>query len=148
MRTIDTIVVHCSDSPQGRGDDIEAIRRWHMDPKPEGNGWDRIGYHGVIPESGEFQEGEPDERIAYGVRGHNGHILNVCLIGKRSFTTEQLDTLWDYIQRKRAQYGDHLEVMAHYELDRGKTCPNFDVQQWEERREREELAALDDAPAE
>lgn len=92
-----------------------------------------MGYHAVILEDGTVQQGREDARPGAHVRGHNGHTLGVCLIGRRSFTQAQMDALEDYITGKRYAYGD-LDVMAHYEFDRGKTCPNFDVQAWEESR--------------
>ena len=45
MRKIQHIIVHHSDSKWGDG---EVICRWHMNPKPKGNGWSKPGYHVVI----------------------------------------------------------------------------------------------------
>ena len=44
MRIINEIIVHCSDTPEGRNDKAEDIRRWHVN----GNGWSDIGYHYVV----------------------------------------------------------------------------------------------------
>ena len=47
---IDAIVVHCSDSPHGRGNNAETIHGWHLARK-----WSGIGYHYVILEDGTVQ---------------------------------------------------------------------------------------------
>jgi len=133
------IIIHCSDTPNGRGDDAEDIRRWHTDPKPKGNGWNAPGYHFVIPVSGERQSLVPiddDEfvdpwEIANGARGHNHNSIHICLIGRDRFTREQWDSLGWLVGKLNAQF-PAASACGHCDLDpvNKPHCPGFDVQAW------------------
>jgi len=118
------ITVHCSDSPQGRGDNAETIHKWHNE-----RGWDGIGYHYVILEDGTIENGRPDYWMGSHCRGHN-NTLGICLIGEDSFTEEQYDSLHSLIDEKTEKYGFGTDrVHGHYKYS-SKTCPNFDVQKY------------------
>ena len=120
------LVVHCSASPQGRGDNAETIHRWHRE-----RGWDGIGYHRVILENGNTEHGRPCYWNGAHVRGHNHESIGVCLIGEGGDATEQqLDSL-------RMVIGDLLDehpsatVVGHCDLDSNKpNCPGFNVGDW------------------
>lgn len=118
------LVIHCSASPQGRGDDVETVRKWHME-----KGWKDIGYHAVITEDGTIQEGRPEGVKGAHVYGMNYCSLGVCLIGEDSFTEEQFISLREVITRWKYTY-PRAEVVGHRDLDPKKSCPNFDVGQW------------------
>jgi len=118
------LVVHCSDSPQGRGDTAETIHRWHRE-----RGWDGIGYHYVILESGKVENGRPHYWEGAHVRGHNADSLGICLIGVDSFSKAQLKALRALLEDLEGQYPE-AEIVGHRELDPHKTCPNFDVQRF------------------
>jgi len=120
---IDTIVIHCSDSPHGRGDDAATVHRWHVE-----RGFDGVGYHHVITESGEVQAGRPHYWAGAHVRGHNAHSLGICLIGrgKEDFNHAQLKALVALLKGLNAQYPEAV-VLGHRDLDSTKTCPGFDV---------------------
>ena len=124
MPDIDHIVIHCSDSPQNRGDNAETIHRWHLE-----RGWDGIGYHYVITERGVVQNGRPHYWPGAHVKKHNRNSLGICLIGEDSFTRNQMLSLRDLIDRLMSMYPD-AHVCGHRDLDSGKTCPNFDVGEW------------------
>jgi len=115
------IVIHCSDSPHGRGDDAETIHRWHLE-----RGWAGIGYHYVICEDGELQYGRPEYWMGAHVSGHNEGSLGVCLIGVDSFTAQQFETLQDLVRELNSRYPDAVFV-GHRDLDPGRSCPNFDI---------------------
>lgn len=121
------IVVHCSDSPQGRGDDAETIHRWHLERKPVP--FDGIGYHYVITEDGTCQNGRPLYWQGSHAYGYNNKSVGICLIGKGDYTKEQMSTL-----RTLTGYLDGIFVNAlvvgHNDLNKGKTCPMFDVKEW------------------
>ena len=121
---IQYIVVHCSDSPQGRGDNAETIHRWHLE-----NGWSGIGYHRVILESGVVENGRPLYWVGSHARGHNNHSIGICLIGDGVYTFEQYDALRTLIFDLLAR-SPQAKVVGHCDLDSGKTCPNFDVKAW------------------
>ena len=119
------IVVHCSDSPQGRGDNAAVIHRWHQE-----RGFDGIGYHAVILESGKIEPGRPEYWKGAHVGGHNKDTLGICLIGLGGDATEaQLVALEQLVKGWVHKYPD-AEVVGHRDLDPRKTCPGFDVKQW------------------
>ena len=128
MKDINTIIVHCSDSPQGRGDNAAVIHGWHKN----GRGFDGIGYHAVILEDGTIENGRPDYWTGAHASGHNFGTLGVCLIGVDAFTLPQFDSLAIYIEKKRAEYGIPAEyVIGHCDVS-DKLCPGFDVQEFKE----------------
>ena len=122
---IDTLVVHCSDSPQGRGDDAAEIHRWHLKKK-----WDGIGYHAVVLEDGTIQHGRPIYWQGAHVKGHNRNSLAVCLIGHGyDATGAQFASLRSLLQGWKRKWPD-ARVCGHRDLQLGKDCPGFDVAQW------------------
>ena len=118
------IVVHCSDSPQGRGDDASSIHRWHL-----ANGWDGIGYHYVITEDGTCQNGRPLYWHGSHARGYNFNSIGICLIGQGKYTKEQMDTLRTLTGYLDGMFVNAL-VVGHGDLDKSKECPLFDVKAW------------------
>jgi len=112
------VIIHCSDSPQGRGDTAETIHRWHKE-----RGYDGIGYHYVILEEGTIENGRPEYWAGAHAKGHN-EAIGICLIGKDSFTNAQFISL-----EKLLIAGKYTadEVVGHYEVS-DKPCPNFNVE--------------------
>lgn len=121
---INKIVIHCSDSPQGRGDDAAAIHGWHLQ-----RGWDGIGYHWVITDDGKRQAGRPEYWTGSHVKNHNTGSIGICLIGKDSFTDEQHSELVALTRELLSRYPG-ADILGHYQLDSGKTCPNIDIPAW------------------
>tara|TARA_R110002167_G_scaffold9628_4_gene44564 strand:- start:1644 stop:2054 length:411 start_codon:yes stop_codon:yes gene_type:complete len=122
---IKKLVVHVSDSPQGRGDTAKTINRWHLE-----NGWDGIGYHSVILEDGTIENGRPIYWKGSHVGAFNSESLGVCLIGKGGDATqEQLLSLHEQLMRWLTLFPD-AEICGHTDLDPRKTCPGFDVKKW------------------
>lgn len=120
------IVIHCSDSPQGRGDNVDTIRRWHV----EGNGWSDIGYHYVILEDGFVEEGRDIDKSGAHAKGYNDYI-GICLIGIDSFTAKQFQSLANLVKGLMDNYTIPLsKVIGHYDVSHTKTCPNFNVGDW------------------
>lgn len=117
------IIIHCSDSPQGRGDDASTIDRWH-----KARGWSGIGYHYVILEDGTIQTGRPLGKSGAHAKGYNDYV-GVCLIGEESFTNRQFDSLEALCREFTTD-----KIMGHYEVSL-KTCPNFDVEAFKEQRQ-------------
>lgn len=115
------LVVHCSDSPQGRGDNAETIHRWH-----KARGWSGIGYHYVITEDGAIDNGRPEYWHGAHVRGHNAHSIGICLIGIDRFTPDQMDALRGLLIRLHGKYPEAV-IVGHRDLTPSKTCPNFDI---------------------
>lgn len=122
------IFIHCSDSPQGRGDGAKEIHSWHKQ-----RGWDGIGYNYVILEDGIIENGRPDYWTPAHAKGHNENSLAICLIGKTDFTENQFQSLAFLIDKKMRQYNIKKEdIKGHYEVS-SKTCPNFDVKEFVEK---------------
>lgn len=118
---IDTLAVHCSESPDGRDDRAADIHRWHRE-----RGWDGIGYHAVICRDGTVEQGRPEYWTGAHIAGHNANSLGVCLIGTRDFTDSQMRALHSLLRVWLERYPG-AQVVGHYELDPGKTCPNIDM---------------------
>lgn len=111
-------VIHCSDSPQGRGDNAETIHKWHKE-----RGFDGIGYHYVILEDGTIENGRPEYWSGAHAKGYN-EALGICLIGIDSFTAAQFISLEKILKERNFKQD---EVVGHYAVS-NKTCPNFDVE--------------------
>jgi N-acetylmuramoyl-L-alanine amidase len=117
------IVIHCSDSPQGRGDNAETIDRWHKE-----RGWSSIGYHFVILEDGTIEAGRDIDKQGAHAKGYN-HYIGICLIGIDKFTDKQFESLKALVSGLMENY-DIMpnKVLGHYQVDKhGKTCPNIDI---------------------
>ena len=122
------IVLHCSASP---GSTLESIRRWHV----EGRGWDDVGYHFVIEESGALRIGRPLSMPGAHAKGANDKSIGVCLSGNGDvypFQLAQVATLKKLCEALMLTYGIPSErVIGHREVHgkipgaapTSKTCP-------------------------
>ena len=137
MRKINTVVVHCADTPATMDIGVKEIRDWHIN----GNKWNDIGYHYVIRRNGTLEKGRKLETTGAHVSGHNSHSIGICLVGGKPvkgqkkdinlFTIEQLETLESLLFNLKGFLQEpDLKIVGHCELDNKKTCPNFDVQTW------------------
>jgi len=124
MRGIYLIVVHCSDSPHPTHDNIETIRKWHVEER----GWADIGYHFVITKDGVVHKGRPIHIPGAHVKGHNKNSIGICLTGQHHFSNEQLDSLKLLCEDLIVNFGlEPFDVVPHNVLDKSKTCPNFNI---------------------
>jgi len=121
---VEYIVIHCSASPQGRGDNAETIHAWHL-----ANGWDGIGYHDVIIEDGTVESGRPYYWNGSHARGYNAKSIGVCLIGEGTYTLQQWDALRKHVFKLLEKF-PQAKVVGHNQLDPNKDCPMFDVEAW------------------
>jgi len=135
MRAITRAFVHCSESPDGRTDTVEDIRRWHTSPSPHdpSKPWSDIGYHWVIERTGPPRPGRPMAIPGAHVGGHNHDSVGICLIGTEEFTESQLHYLEGLMIALEAEYPG-IEFYGHRDADPGKTCPNFDVRTFRDER--------------
>lgn len=133
MRVIDRIIIHCSDSDIDAHDDISVIRKWHSQ-----NGWsgadgivgtdDDVGYNAFIKKNGKIQFGRPVQQIGAHTKGYNKISIGVCISGRSEFTEAQIESLTSFV--RGLMYSHSLttsNVFGHYELDKNKTCPNFNM---------------------
>lgn len=127
MRNINLIIVHCSDSDIPGHDNIETIRKWHI----EENGWSDVGYHYFITKDGEVHSGRSLERAGAHCKGFNKSSIGICLSGRNEFTEEQFQSLRDIIKDELIpNLGlSIIDILGHRDLNKGKSCPNFDVQE-------------------
>lgn len=146
MRKINEIIIHCSDTQEGRDVTAGDIRRWHTTPKEKGGrGWRDIGYHYVIRLDGTIELGRPLEKAGahcIGRKGedHNSHSIGICYIGGRHI---RKDGTWEWADTRTEEQRDAMArlvamlleafpratVHGHYEFAT-RACPCFDVQRW------------------
>lgn len=126
---IQTIYLHCTDTPNGRHHTASEIHRWHSDPKPAGNGWDGIGYHYLIQLDGTREAGRPEYWQGAHVAGDNRHSLGIVLVGRDQFTNEQFSALAALLGELRQRYPG-AKIRGHRDTDHGRDCPGFDARQW------------------
>ncbi len=147
MRRIDEIIIHCSDSPEGRNDKAEDIRKWHKQ-----RGFSDIGYHYVIDLDGTVEKGRPIEQAGAHCTGHNRNSIGICYIGgaywrdgvnakgkpikgkdgkavlmpKDTRTALQRMAMKELVAQLQEQFSD-ATVHGHREFA-NKACPCFDVE--------------------
>jgi hypothetical protein len=121
------VVIHESASPQGRGDDAETIHGWHL-----ARGWDGIGYHFVITEDGEVQQGRPIYWSGAHANGYN-HYVGICLIGQDGkYMYKQILALQDLLAKLVwTEALDPANIIGHNQIS-NKSCPGFNVPQFVE----------------
>lgn len=129
MRTINEIIVHCSDTESGKAFTAADIRRWHV----EGNGWKDIGYHYVIRLDGTIEAGRPLEQVGAHCSGRNANSIGVCYIGGRADgkaadtrTIEQRVALVTLIRSLKVCFPTINKVSGHRDYA-NKACPCFDA---------------------
>lgn len=130
MRRIDTLVVHCTATPEGRDVDVNTIRKWHT----RDNGWKDIGYHFVIYRDGSIHTGRSIEQVGAHVAGHNSGSIGVTYVGgcdvnmkpKDTRTPAQKIALRKLLGELVPKY-KILTLVGHRDFDKGKDCPCFDA---------------------
>ena len=129
------IVIHCSQTrPSQKEVDVRTIDKWHRL-----RGWLKIGYGGVIKRDGTYEQGRDDNAVQAHVKGYNHTSFGLCLVGganeedwkipEDNFCAEQWETLKVQLTRLVKLY-PNARIVGHYDLDKNKTCPNFDVQNY------------------
>ena len=122
---IKLLVVHCSDSEDGKSLTALDLHKMHLN-----FGWDGIGYHKIINRSGKIENGRPEYWVGAHVKGKNNISLGVCLIGRHKFTKKQFISLEKVLRKWKFLY-PNAKVVGHRDTgNTDKTCPNFDVETW------------------
>lgn len=137
MSAIKKVIIHCSDTPNGRANTAEDILLWHTGAKADGHrGWKHAGYHKVIEVDGQVKDLVPLDddgfiepwEIANGARSYNHEAIHICLIGRDKFTRAQ----WDALHKLTGELGfihPNVTLHGHNEFAE-KECPGFYVPQW------------------
>lgn len=143
-RRIDLIIVHCSDTPEGRHNTVEDIRAWH-----KAKGWADIGYHFVVYIDGSIHNGRDVDKVGAHCSGHNSNSIGICYVGgcegevkngkivpktdkngyhipKDTRTWEQKESL-KYILKELKKMYPNAKIYGHHDFDKGKPCPCFDA---------------------
>lgn len=120
MRTINRIIVHCSDSDVQAHDNIDVIRKWHLE-----RGFSDVGYHYYITKHGIIQYGRSLDKIGAHCFNENEDSIGICLGGRLQFKEDQFKALAKLITSLYYTIGI-MSVHGHYEYSE-KTCPNFNV---------------------
>lgn len=125
MRKINKLILHCSDSPYIAHDDIRVIRKWHVEER----GWSDVAYHTFVRMNGDIQLGRPINIQGAHAKGHNHDSIGICLAGRDEFSVDQLESLENLLINLLYCFNLKVEdIYGHYELDKGKTCPNIYMQ--------------------
>ena len=138
-RPINLIVIHCSDSPNGRPVTVEDIDRWHGERGfQRQEHWtdiqnptlEHIGYHFVIGVNGALLTGRHLDEVGAHAQGYNQKSIGICVVGKDKFTQAQWDKLRENVSALLRKY-EGVKVCGHRDLPNvHKACPNFDVETW------------------
>jgi N-acetyl-anhydromuramyl-L-alanine amidase AmpD len=139
--TIDSVIIHCAATPNGRAFTAEQIDQWHkerdfqrdMSISPDYSPLQHIGYHFVIELDGTLKRGRPLEEVGAHAYEHNQTSVGICMIGTDQFALPQWEKLLKLIQRLENHLNTTLKLYGHNELS-PKTCPGFDVPAWVKRK--------------
>lgn len=156
LSQIDSLVLHCTDTPNGRHTTVEDIDLWHgpdrvkrgLKPFVRRGGsplhmphLKHIGYHFVIYTNGAIVCGRSlnetgahalDKRFARGSMEYgrfNRNAIATAIVGRDAFSLEQWDMARRHVKSFLKRF-PHLKIHGHNELDDGKTCPGFNVPDW------------------
>jgi len=129
MKEITEFIVHHSGA--ARSQTVEAIRRYHMAPKPRGRGYRDIAYHYIIDGKGKLYIGRPLPQTGSHAPP-NAKRIGCCVIGDNTapgqrWTPKQkkaLINLWFAVQHlfPGIDLGGHRDVMPGH-----TQCPGLDV---------------------
>jgi hypothetical protein len=135
---IDTVIIHCADTPNGRPFFAADIDVWHHK-----RGFERaygfitrdypllaIGYHCVITVDGRIEYGRKMDETGAHCKGFNRRSVGICLIGRDAFSAPQWIALKQKVVALQNAYPNIIRVMGHREFNPHKTCPGFDVAAW------------------
>ena len=127
MRKINCIIVHCSDSDIPDHDNIETIRNWHVKER----NFSDVGYHYFIQKNGTVEPGREEHRVGAHCQGSNSNSIGICLSGKNEFTKDQFKSLELLLIEICGKYDlEKKDILGHCDLNKGKSCPNFDLHGW------------------
>jgi len=136
---IDTLIIHCAATPNGKHFTTEDIDQWHGERnfKRDEKLIDdyapylkHIGYHLVNYINGEIYVGRSLRETGAHAKGHNKNSISLCLIGTDKFSLEQWDSLQYQVGYLKTLLPNLKNIIGHNEVNSHKTCPGFNVQEW------------------
>ncbi len=87
MRTINSIIIHCTATKPLAHINVNDVRRWHRE-----RGFSDIGYHYLILVDGTVEAGRPLSAIGAHCKGHNAHSIGICYVGGLNDKGKSADT--------------------------------------------------------
>ena len=134
-RTIDLIVLHCSDTKPSQNFTIEKLAASH---KARGFG-EYPGYHFYIRRDGTLYYCRPLYLNGCHVSGYNAHSIGICTEGghredeppltrkyEDNRTAEQKVVVHDLLQLLHEMF-PMAKIVGHHDLNPGKACPCYDA---------------------
>lgn len=146
---VDSIVIHCSETMEGKDFKAADIDRWHKE-----KGWKMIGYHYVIDLDGTVEVGRPlsmegahCNTAGTSGKSYNKHSIGICYIGglgkdgkvKDTRTPQQKKAMKELVEKLRREF-NIKDVLGHRDASEDKNhdgkitqnewhkmCPSFDV---------------------
>ena len=146
MAQLKRLVIHCTDTPEGRKVSSDDIRSWHTSPTSQGGrGWKQVGYTDMfhldgtverLVKNNEDANVDPWE-ITNGAKGYNSTSRHIVYVGGRAATSktpkdtrteEQEEAMKQYVLDFHRRHPD-VAIVGHNALS-NKACPSFDVPAW------------------
>lgn len=134
-------MLHCSDTPSEFDVKRHHLEKWHLIERK----WSRLGYSMLWERSGELDLLIPWDKddviesweISNGAAGWNGRTKHgVYAGGQGKFggpednrTDEQKASMSTSI-KMLIQYHPKIKIIGHYQVNRHKYCPSFNVADW------------------
>ncbi len=128
-RNIKEIIIHCSDTPEGKDFTVADIRAWH-----KARNFSDIGYHYVIYRDGSVHLGRDINIAGAHCTNHNTISIGICYIGGREAgstrpkdtrTEAQKKALLKLLKDLKKLY-PNATIHGHKEFA-NKACPCFEV---------------------
>lgn len=131
-RSISTIILHCSATPEGKDYSVSTIKQWHLQ-----RGFGDIGYHYVIYRDGTIVTGRNIDKIGAHCTGHNTGSIGICYVGgldkdgktpKDTRTDSQKKSLIKLVLELMDTYCiPKSNIFCHYQFA-NKACPSFKIE--------------------
>lgn len=127
MREIDKIIIHCTDTPEGRPVTVKEVTEWH-----KARGFSTCGYHYLIGLDGTIHRGRKEERQGAHCYGQNKNSIGIAYVGgcdkdmkaKDTRTPQQKHALRVMVETLTDKY--KATVHGHNEFSE-KACPSFEI---------------------
>lgn len=148
MRTIDSIIIHCSATKAGQDFTAKDVDRWHRQ-----RGFNGIGYHYVVRLDGTLEKGRDVSLPGAHCMGWNERSIGICYIGGLNANGKPADTRTG--AQKRVLYQLIMDLQREYQISQVlghrdtspdsngdgtiepceyvKACPSFDVREFLEK---------------
>lgn len=128
MRTINSIIIHCTATKPLAHINVNDVRRWHRE-----RGFSDIGYHYLILVDGTIEVGRPLSAIGAHCKGHNAHSIGICYVGglndkgkpADTRTPAQCEAMRSLLTSLKHRFPD-ATIHGHRDFAT-KACPCFDA---------------------